>query len=306
MKKFLVAARIDRGGKGVSLSRINSLVREMEFDGFFETSAKDGFNITELAKAIREAIAWDALPKVSSTELFQEIKAFLIEEKAAGLLLSTADDLYRAFIRSKSDLPEEENLRAQFEACIGRVESRGLIRRLSFGGLGSISEEQVRTGNFFMSENERLEDKEREKLLLIAMVEDLLRYELALREYADDGTYLVFPAQSTRENPNLPNPEGETAIFRFEGPVQNIYATLAVRLSHTGNLCSRRVCQSRLPRHSRTPPRYSQRAAITALPQRYDMGRLQKIGTRPNGTFNLGYYWGKRVTLVVSTEPIPP
>ncbi len=260
MKKFLVAARIDRGGKGVSLSRINSLVREMEFDGFFETSAKDGHNIAELAQAIREAIEWEALPKVSSTELFQAIKAFLIAEKEAGLLLSTVDDLFRMFVRTRSDLPEVENLRAQFEACIGRVESRGLIRRLSFGdlvllqpelldayasalinavkdepdGLGSISEEQVRTGNFFMSEDERIADKEREKLLLIAMVEDLLRYELALREYADDGTYLVFPAQSTRENPNLPNPVGKTAIFRFEGPVQNIYATLSVRLSHSG------------------------------------------------------------------------
>ena len=260
MKKFLVAARIDRGGKGVSSSRINSLMREMEFDGFFETSAKDGRNITELAQAIREAIEWEALPKVSSTELFQDIKAFLIAEKEAGLLLSTVDDLYRIFVRTRSARPEVENLRAQFEACIGRVESRGLITQLSFGdlvllqpelldsyasalinavkdepdGLGSISEEQVRTGHFFMSEDERIADKEREKLLLIAMVEDLLRYELALREYADDGTYLVFPAQSTRENPNLPNPAGKTAIFRFEGPVQNIYATLAVRLSHSG------------------------------------------------------------------------
>ena len=34
------------------------------------------------------------------------------------------------------------------------------------------------------------------------MIEDLLRYELALREQADDGPYLVFPSQSTRENPD--------------------------------------------------------------------------------------------------------
>src|SRR5258708_39489101 len=76
--------------------------------------------------------------------------------------------------------------------------------------------------------------EEQEKLLLIAMVEDLLRYEIALREQGDDGAYLVFPSQSTRENPDLPNPEGKAVIFGFEGPVQNVYATLAVRLSHSG------------------------------------------------------------------------
>ena len=89
-------------------------------------------------------------------------------------------------------------------------------------------------GDFPMSKDERLPDREQEKLLLIAMVEDLLRGELALREPADDGPLLVFPSQSTRENPNLPEPEGKTLIFVFDGPVQNIYATLAVRLSHSG------------------------------------------------------------------------
>jgi hypothetical protein len=66
------------------------------------------------------------------------------------------------------------------------------------------------------------------------MCEDLLRYELALREQGEDGSYLIFPSQSTRENPDLPDAEGKAVIFTFEGPVQNIYATLAVRLSHSG------------------------------------------------------------------------
>ncbi len=101
-------------------------------------------------------------------------------------------------------------------------------------GLGSIAEEKARTGNFAVPRDERLKDKEQEKLLLIAMVEDLLRHEIVLREQADDGPYLVFPSQSTRENPDLPDPEGKAVIFEFEGPVQNIFATLAVRLSHSG------------------------------------------------------------------------
>jgi hypothetical protein len=45
---------------------------------------------------------------------------------------------------------------------------------------------------------------------------------------------LVFPSQLTRERPDLPDPAGKAVTFEFEGPVLNLYATLAVRLSHSG------------------------------------------------------------------------
>jgi GTPase SAR1 family protein len=260
LKKFLVAARADRGGIGVSQKRIDTWVKELGFDGFFETSAREGWQIPELTKAIRDAIDWKTLPSVSSTKLFQQIKDFLIAEKKANRLLSTADDLYRAFLKSENAPFETENLRSQFEICIGRVESRGLIRRLSFGnyillqpelldayasalinaakdepdGLGNIAEEVARHGQFRMSEDERIKDKSLEELLLIATVEELLCHELVIRESADDGTYLVFPSQFTRERPDAPNPEGQTVIFEFEGAVLNIYSTLAVRLTRSG------------------------------------------------------------------------
>ena len=260
LKKFLVAARVDRGGIGVSQKRIDTWVKELGFDGYFETSAKEGWQISELASAIRNAIDWTALPSVSSTKLFQQIKDFLIAEKEAGRLLSAVDDLYRAFLQSENAPSETENLRSQFEICIGRVESRDLIRRLSFGnyvllqpelldayasalinaakdepdGLGNIAEEDARHGRFRMSEDERIKDKVLEELLLIATVEELLCHELVLRESADDGTYLVFPSQFTREWPDAPNPQGQTVIFEFEGAVLNIYATLAVRLTRSG------------------------------------------------------------------------
>jgi WD40 repeat protein len=59
MKVLLVAARMDRTGLGVSRSRVDDVLRELNLDGFFETSAKDGLNIEELATAIRSAISWD-------------------------------------------------------------------------------------------------------------------------------------------------------------------------------------------------------------------------------------------------------
>lgn len=260
IKKILVQARIDRGGVNVSLPRLKKYASDLGFDAFYSTSAKEGTGVERLATAIRKAIDWDSLPRVSSTELFQKIIGFLIEEKSVGRILSTTEDLYRTFLRFKEAPEEDETLPAQFKTCIKLMGARGLIRQLSFGnlvllqpelldayasamvnaakdepdGLGSIPEADAREGRFAVPTSERINDSEQEKLLLIATVEDLLSHEIALREHTDDGTHLVFPTQLTRRNPNLPDPEGKAVIFSFAGPVRNIYATLAVRLSHSG------------------------------------------------------------------------
>lgn len=259
-KMLLVLARIDRGSKRVSRERIDDLIQQMGFDGYYETSAKENKNISTLATGIMKAIDWEQLPKVTSTELFQRINSFLITEKQAGRLLSTAEDLYRAFLRAGDSQVAAEDLSAEFTTGIRLLESTGLIRQLSFGnfvllqpelldtyasalvnavrdepdGLGSISEEAVHAAAFPIPGDQRIPDREQEKLLLISMVQDLLSYEIALREQGEDGPYLVFPSESTRENPALSDPENASIVFTFEGPVLNIYATLAVRLSHTG------------------------------------------------------------------------
>ncbi|MCP4688408.1 MAG: hypothetical protein GY859_10175, partial [Desulfobacterales bacterium] len=248
------------GGIGVSADRIRAFTTDIGFDGYFETSAKAGDNIESLTKAIREAIDWEMLPEVSSTKLFKDIKTFLIDEKKTGHLLATADDLYHAFLKTPLAKTHESNddLRPEFNTCIGRVESRGLIQRFSFGnlvllqpelldayasamvnaareepdGLGCIAEEDARAGRFRLDKDERIADREQEKLLLIGAIEEMLRHEIALREPSDHGPYLVFPTQLTRERPDLPDPEGKTVVFGFEGPVLNIYATLIVRLAH--------------------------------------------------------------------------
>ncbi len=260
MKKLLVAARADRGSVAVSRERIGELIEELGFDGYFETSAREGWQIPELAAAVREAIDWDALPRVSSTELFQIIKSFLVEEKETGRLLATADELFRTFLSSGLASEETEELAAQFRTCIGRVESRGLIRRLSFGdlvllrperldayaaalvnaarrepdGLGYLAEEAILAGRFPMPADERVNEREQEELLLIATVEELLEHEIALREPAETGSLLVFPSQFTRNWPEAPEPEGQAVIFEFEGPVLNVYTALVVRLARSG------------------------------------------------------------------------
>ena len=222
---------------------------------FFETSAREGWQIDELAEAIRAAVPWNELPMVSSTALFESIKQFLLDEKEAGRVLPTSDDLFHGFRRTHPDKADQTGLRQSFETCIGLVQSQGLIRRLGFGGLvllqpelldayasaliqaakaepdglGFISEDKALLGDFRLSEDERFHDPA-EKLLIIATIEELLRHEIALKETTDQGVDLLFPSQFTRERPDAPEIPGKQTVFTFQGALTSIYASLAVRL----------------------------------------------------------------------------
>jgi len=265
LKKFLVVARGDRGGVAVSKERIEKIVDEMGFDGYFETSAKAGWGIKKLAAAIRGAIDWDALPEVTSTKLFHKIKDFILAEKEGGRVLCTADQLFKGFHSANPEI-EDEELRGMFDTCVSRLQHRDLVRCMSFGGyillqpelldgyasgivnaakkepeqMGSIAEEDVLSGRFKMAEDARVKDKELEKLVLIPTVKELVDCDLGLREEAEDGNYLVFPSQFVRDWPGLAEPEGKAVVIRFEGAVANVYATLAVRLAHSGQFETRR------------------------------------------------------------------
>src|SRR5262249_1950738 len=67
LKKILIGARTDRGGVKVSDERIAELKQKWGFDSYFATSAKEGWLIPELAEAVKKAIPWDRLPRVTST-----------------------------------------------------------------------------------------------------------------------------------------------------------------------------------------------------------------------------------------------
>lgn len=261
MKKFLVSARNDRGGVAIGDDRLQVILKEFGFDGYFKTSAKEGWEIPELRTAIEQAIPWEELPEVSSSKLFGDIKSFLITVKETGRLLALPDQLYADFVAQHSAVKENvPDLRAQFDTCVGRLEARDLIRRLTFGGyvllqpelldayasamvnkakeepdgLGSLAEEIALAGKFYVPGEQKVKDAGQEQLLLHATVEELVRHDLALRENADDGRYLVFPSQFNRDYEDAPEPKGKTVAITFDGPVQSLYATLAVRLGHSG------------------------------------------------------------------------
>jgi WD40 repeat protein len=256
--RLLVGARLDRGGAKVGSEELAKVRRKFHLDEYVGTSAKNGIGIDSLRSAISSHIDWDALPKVSSTGLFDGIRRFLAAKRASEQVVLTREaDLREAFLNTGA-APEKDVLE-EFRVCIERVEARGLIRRLTFGdlvllrpevldayaaavinaaaeqsdGLGAISEEDVRAANFPIPPESRLEDAETERLLLIATIEDLLNHEVALREDSGEGSFLVFPTQSTRQL-SLPAGMQPWCWFEFEGPIAHVWATLVVRLSHSG------------------------------------------------------------------------
>jgi WD40 repeat protein/class 3 adenylate cyclase len=256
-RRILVAARIDRGTVGVSRARVASLMSALGIDDYIETSAKEGIGITRLRDAILHRIDWDDFAAVSSHVLFQRMKGFILNEKRCGRVLGTGEKLFKAFSETLKRTIE----RSEFSVSIERLESLGLIRRFSFGdlillepemldgvasavvsaarrepdGMGSIREGLVRAGQFILPKSARLKNKKHMQLLIVATTEDLIAHEIAFRESSADGAVLVFPSQLTRENPELPDPAGKEVEIKFEGPVLNIYATLVVRLAHSGS-----------------------------------------------------------------------
>lgn len=254
--RILVAARVDRGPIGVSGPRIRSLLQELDISDYVETSAKEGIGIDVLKRKIEDSVDWGALPTVTSNAVFQEIKTF-VKKRARAKVLADVNELLDDF--SKGVEQRAASTGQEFETCLHRLQALGLVRVFSFGrlvllrpelldsyasaiifaaknepdGMGSILEDDVRNGRFPIPSEDRLKDKTKEKLLLLATTEDLISHEIALRETAEDGALLVFPSQLTRENPELPDPPGKAAIFEYQGAVLSIYATLVVRLAHS-------------------------------------------------------------------------
>jgi GTPase SAR1 family protein len=155
---FLVAARTDRGVIGVSGERIAEIIKTFGFRAYLSTSALEGWGIDELRNALLAAIDWSRIPVVISSALFAAVKSFVLDQKAAGVLLAPLATLHAVFLhspvtgpaaeatptaRTGRDLLELTNagdddqgrLRRVFEGCVDRLESAGLVKHLAFGDL---------------------------------------------------------------------------------------------------------------------------------------------------------------------------
>lgn len=262
--KYLVAARTDRGGVGVSQHRIDEFVKSHGFAGFFRTSAKTGEGVVALAEAVRDAIPWDKLPMVSSTRIFTDAMTFIKEVRADARAprVQAMNELFAAFQGRRGTQATE----TEFTSCLRRLESTDEVDILVFSaideqaerrdhvlldpgyvdayassvvtaakdepdGIGHLREADILACQFPMDPAERLPDPAHERLVLVATVEFFVEHEIALRERIDGEDYLVFPSQYTRDAP-FPGSQSFGVSYEFAGPVRIIFMTLIVRLAH--------------------------------------------------------------------------
>jgi Ras of Complex, Roc, domain of DAPkinase len=94
---FLIGARTDRGVVGVSDERIAQVIAEFGFRGHQPTSAKEGWGVAGLLAAILGAIDWTRMPVVTSSALFAAAKSFVLDQKAAGTLLTPLASLLATY-----------------------------------------------------------------------------------------------------------------------------------------------------------------------------------------------------------------
>jgi small GTP-binding protein len=252
VQKILVAARVDVGGVRMTPEDIEAFCKAHGYLAHFATSAEAGDGCDELRAAIMAAIPWDKLPRTSSPEIFKRIKDFLAAVRQGNRVLVREQDLLAEFnAQAGKDAPTE----AEFRTVIGHVETAGLIKRLSFGefvllkpellngyasdivdaarrhvdGLGAVGKADVLEGRIRLKDEGGLKASDR-VFLLHATVELFLRLGLALEQ---DGN-LVFPSKFNRRMPPLEEDPVVEVEFAFEGPVENLYTTLVVKLYYGG------------------------------------------------------------------------
>jgi hypothetical protein len=98
---------------------------------------------------------------------------------------------------------------------------------------GCLPEERVLRGDLaYLSLMQRL-DSEEEQFVLLAMHQTLVERSLCLREQTDKGPLLIFPSYYRRERPELVGHPAVLVSYQFNGFLDDIYATLVVRLHHT-------------------------------------------------------------------------
>jgi len=251
--RLLVAGRVDRGHPTVTERAINAFLSEHGFIDFIATSAKTYSGIKELHAAITRAIPWDNLPVTSSPELWKDMRDYLLERRKGEDVLTRRSDLLEAFHQRH---PEEVFSEADFDTVISHAQAQGLVWQLSFGdfvlvkpeilndyasavvrvarkhpeGLGAVSERDVLEVRIDFEDFKRLQDAGTERSLLHAVVELFLNREVALRE----GGQLVFPSKFNRKLPEYPRPPIREVAYLFSGPIEDIYATLVVRIVYSG------------------------------------------------------------------------
>jgi hypothetical protein len=253
--KLLVAARCDRGGITISAKRFDEYVKEHNLAGFLTTGAKSGEGCDDLKTAIAKHIPWDRMPWTATSRVFKTLKDAILKQTEGDTPLVRLAELRT---RLELQLHEEKVDEADLRAVAGLMQGQGVIQAIAFGDflllqpewinryasvvvrmarehadeMGAVPEQTVLDGKLDFKDMKRLPEPD-ERILLRAMVQTFLDRSLCLRELTAKRTLLVFPSYFRRDKPDLPGHPSVFVTYGFSGPLDEIYATLVVRLSYS-------------------------------------------------------------------------
>jgi WD40 repeat protein len=254
--KLLAAARIDRGSLVVSAASMKKFMGERGFLGpLHETSAKTGKGCDQLREAIVQAIDWKSIPETTSPALYHRMKQEILSLRDSGLVLIRLAELKQ---RMEMTLRKESFELAELATVVSLLAGPGMIQRLDFGGfillrpevlsryaatvvrkvrthpqeLGCIREDELLAGDLDYQDFKRL-PREDEAVVLRTLLETFISRAWCLRQPCDGTALLTFPSYFRRERKEQPSHPSVLVTYRFDGPADDIYATLVVRLHHT-------------------------------------------------------------------------
>jgi small GTP-binding protein len=256
--KLLVAGRVDTGGLRVSRSQIEAFKKERGYLDFLETSAKSGLGCLELKQAILSGIRWGDIPWRSSPRLFKRLKDEIIKLKEDGRILIRFNEL-RETLQMRLSGERTPFVDEELQAVVRLLASPGVLWDLKFGSWvllqpeqvnayaqaviqtlradederGCIAEERVLNGDLTFHRSEERLSTDEERFVLLAMHKILVERGLCLREHTDSGTMLIFPSYYRRERLKLVDHPAVLLSYRFSGFLDDIYATMVVRLHYT-------------------------------------------------------------------------
>jgi small GTP-binding protein len=256
--KLLVAGRVDAGGLRVSLNRIEAFRNERGYLRLLETSAKTKLGCEELKQAILDGIRWEDIPWRSSPLLFKRLKDEIVRLKDDGRVLLRFNELRETLqLRLSGEVARFTD--EELKAVVGLLAGPGVVWELKFGSWvllqperinayaqaviqtmredeherGCLPEKRVLNGDLkYHASIERLKADE-ERFVLLAMHQTLVERGLCLRQPTERGNLLIFPSYYRRERPEQVRAPAVLVSYRFGGFLDEIYATLVVRLHHT-------------------------------------------------------------------------
>jgi small GTP-binding protein len=258
--KFLVAGRTDVGLR-FDREKVRAFANKNGYE-YFETSAQTESGISELRKAMVERIPWNELTPHNSPALFKRLKDEILKLRDEGHVLATLKEL-ESLLRLRLP-PEVRFADAQLETVVSLLDGPGLVKELGFGtyvllrpewiniyaqavirtlraaesGLGYLPVSSIAEGRLIFqtsqADGREVEEKRLgpadEKVVLQAMEQMLLERRLCLRQNGD----LVFPSHCGLERPMGPVPPKFFVSYTISGFLDDIYATLVVKLAHCG------------------------------------------------------------------------